>query len=470
MNSDFDIQKLNELLDFPEGRQLECKEAKNEFGSDKVFKYCVALGNEGGGHLVLGVTDKLPRQVVGTNAFQDMQKILNQIIDRLHFRVDITELVHPDGRVLVFSVPSRPSGSAYQIDGAYWMRSGESLIPMTDDKLRSIHAENKAEWLLEEALIASSDEVIALLDTSVLFDAFQLPYPSQSKYVIEKLEKLSLIQAKSNGWTITRMAAILFAKHLDAFPVEVSRKALRVIFYEGTGKQHTRLDRIEAKGYAVAFNQIIEFIHDSAPRNRILEESIRSERRMFPKQAIRELIANALIHQDFSVSGSGVMVEMYTNRIEITNPGKPTISIDRFIDENVSRNERLADLMRRMGFCEEKGSGIDKVIQAAEDGLLPAPDFRFSELRTTAILFSHLEFSKMSKQDRIRACYQHCSLMYIMSDRMTNQSLRNRFKLAEAKTTVATQIISAALEEKAIKLDDSDSTSRRYAKYLPWWA
>nr|WP_229641741.1 ATP-binding protein [Waterburya agarophytonicola] len=78
----------------------------------------------------------------------------------------------------------------------------------------------------------------------------------------------------------------------------------------------------------------------------------------------------------------------------------PTIKVERFIDEYRSRNEKLADIMRRFNICEEKGSGIDKVIDAAETYQLPAPDFRVGETPTTAILFAHQDFSDMSKSDR----------------------------------------------------------------------
>src|SRR5690606_23084210 len=105
--------------------------------------------------------------------------------------------------------------------------------------------------------------------------------------------------------------------------------------------------------------------------------------------------------------------EMYADRVEISNPGTPPIKTDRFIDESRSRNEVLANTMRRLGICEEKGSGIDKVINAAELFQLPAPDFRVGDVSTTAILFAHQDFNKMSKQDRIRACYQHCVLLYV---------------------------------------------------------
>lgn len=180
---------------------------------------------------------------------------------------------------------------------------------------------------------------------------------------------------------------------------------------------------------------------------------------MFPRQAIRELVANALVHQDFEATGQSIMVEMYTDRLEVSNPGLPPIKVERFIDEFRSRNERLAELMRRMRVCEEKGSGIDKVIHLAEVFQLPAPDFRISETRTTAVLFSHQNFADMSKPDRIRACYQHCCLKYVSNERMSNQSLRERFRLPESKAATASQVIGATKEAGLIKSDESDTTS-----------
>jgi ATP-dependent DNA helicase RecG len=191
---------------------------------------------------------------------------------------------------------------------------------------------------------------------------------------------------------------------------------------------------------------------------------------MFPEIAVRELVANALIHQDFTESGTSAMVEIYDDRIEISNPGRPFISPDRFIDEYQSRNERLADLLRRLGICEEKGSGVDKVIQAAEAFQLPAPDFRVGERRTSVLLFGHKDFDDMDRNDRIRATYQHCCLRYVMNGRMTNHSLRDRFKLPEDKTATVSQVIAATVDAGKVKVADPAQTSTRYRSYVPFWA
>lgn len=248
------------------------------------------------------------------------------------------------------------------------------------------------------------------------------------------------------------------------------RAKRRVIVYEGASKLKTRLEQPGAKGYAVGFQGLIDFIIAQAPTNEIVERALRQQTKMFPDIAVRELVANALVHQDFRETGTSVVIELYADRIEISNPGRPFIPPERFIDEYQSRNERLADIMRRVGICEEKGSGIDKVVDSAEVYQLPAPDFRVSERRTTVVLFAHKRFQNMNPGDRIRACYQHCCLRYVMNERMSNQSLRERFKLPEERSGTVSRIIRETTEAGLVKLDNPEIASRRYARYVPFWA
>jgi len=453
-----------------EHERLEFKEAKNQFDTTKLFKYCVALANEGGGKLILGVTNSIPRKVVGSQAITNLLDIQSKILQKLNFRVDIEDFKHPDGRVVIFHVPPRPRGTAYQFEGTYLMRSGEELVPMTEDRLRAIFDEGKPDWLSETARSnVTSDDVVKLLDTQGYFDLLKLPYPAQREGVLEKFVSEKLIRSKNDLWEITNLGAILFAKDLREFD-NLSRKSARVIVYEGKNKIKTRLDKPGIKGYAVGFEALVDFINGQLPSNEVVGKALRETVKMFPEVGVRELVANALIHQDFTETGTSVVVEVYQDRIEISNPGRPFIPPERFIDEYQSRNERLADLMRRLGICEEKGSGIDKVIQSVEVYQLPAPDFRVGEKHTTTVMFGHKEWDKMESRDKIRACYQHCCLRYVMNEKMTNQSLRDRFKLSEDKSDYASRIIRDTLEAKLIRLDDPASTSKRYAKYVPFWA
>ena len=307
------------------------------------------------------------------------------------------------------------------------------------------------------------------MDSQTFFELLKLPYPTERGGVIERLVNERLIDAIEGNFAIRRLGALLLAKRLDEFP-DIARKAPRVVVYTGTSKLETRLDQVEVKGYAVGFRGLVGFISAQLPQNEVIEDALRKEVKLIPEIVIRELIANALIHQDFSVGGASVMAEIYPNRMEISNPGAPVVPVERFIDGYQSRNERLAALMRRMGICEEKSSGIDRVVHAAEVLQLPAPDFRAGHQRTIVIIAGPKDFEAMDREDRVRACYQHCALKWVMSERMTNQSLRERFHLPESKSAVVSQVISATIEADLIKPDEKVGASRKYARYLPFWA
>lgn len=464
-------EQIDRWRESPSERQcLEFKEAKTQLDNQRLYDYCVALANEGGGYLVLGVGDKPPRPVVGTSAFNDPVAMEKKLFEVLGFRVDVEDVAHPEGRVVVFHVPARPKGSAYHRDGRYLMRSGNSLVAMSEDRLRQIFAEGRPDWLEESSRIGlDAQQIIELLDTQPYFELIKLPYPTTQHSVLDRLLGERFIDEVAGGYSIRRLGALLLAKRLTDFP-DLARKAPRVVVYLGKSKLETRIDQTGVKGYAVGFQGLVRFVMEQLPQNEVIEDALRREVKLVPEIAIRELVANALIHQDFSMRGASVMVEVYEDRVEFSNPGEPIVPLDRFIDGYQSRNERLADLMRRMGICEEKGSGIDRVVHAAEAFQLPAPDLRVVSHRTVATIFGPKPFDAMDREERVRACYQHCVLKWVMNERMTNQSLRERFHLPESKNVIVSQVISATIEVDRIKLDERVGGSRRYARYLPFWA
>ncbi len=453
-----------------EHQNLEFKEAKTQSDNRKLYKYCVAIANEGGGHFLLGIVDQPPRPVVGTAAFNDPVDMAAKLFTAIGFRVDIEEVAHPDGRVVVFHIPSRPKGTAYAYDGAYLMRVGEELRPMTEEQLRKIFAEGQPDWLeafAKEGL--SGQDVVQLLDTQTFFDLLKLPYPTDQAGVLEKLTSERLIEKRDDGFAIRNMAAILLAKNLSEFEM-VFRKAPRVVVYANDSKLETTSDLTGTKGYAVGFQGLVRYIMTQLPQNEVIKEALRRESKLVPEVVIRELVANALIHQDSSEGGTSPMVEIYPKRVEISNPGEPIVPVERFIDGYQSRNEKLADLMRRFGICEEKSSGVDRVVEAAEALQLPAPDFIVGFRRITVIIFGQRPFRKMDRKDRIRACYQHCVLQYVLRQQMTNESLRRRFGLSEGSSNAASQVIKATMKQNLVKLDPDAPNSRKFARYLPIWA
>lgn len=258
---------------------------------------------------------------------------------------------------------------------------------------------------------ATADEVLQLLDYPAYFELLELPLPDNREGILAALAADRLIRkSHAGGWDITNLGAILFAKRLDAFRT-LRRKAVRVIHYRGRDRTQTLKELEGGKGYACGFEGLIGFINGLLPTNEIIGQALRTSVPMFPELAVRELVANALIHQDFFITGAGPMVEIFNDRIEITNPGEPLVATDRFLDSPpTSRNETLASLLRRFRICEERGSGIDKVVAQVELHQLPPPLFESPPGFTRAVLFAPRPLAAMDKDERIRACYWHACL------------------------------------------------------------
>lgn len=270
-------------------------------------------------------------------------------------------------------------------------------------------------------------------------------------------------------WRIFNLGALLFSRKLGDFH-RLQRKALRVIVYRGTGRTHTLREQEATPGLAAGFENILGFVNGLLPENEMIGQALRKSVPLFPELAIRELVANANIHQDFSITGNGPMVEIFDDRIEITNPGKPLLDPDRLLDSPPrSRNEALASLMRRIGVCEERGSGVDKVVAQAEQFQLPAPAFEIIGDSTRSTLFAPRPLARMTRADRIRAVYQHACLRHVQREAMSNTSLRERFGIDTKNSATASRLLKEALAEGVVKLQD-ESAPPKLRRYVPIWA
>jgi predicted HTH transcriptional regulator len=279
-----------------------------------------------------------------------------------------------------------------------------------------------------------------------------------------------MIAADAAGkWNITNLGAILFARNLEEFKT-LARKTVRIVVYDGKGRLKTLREVPARKGYAAGFKDLITQVNALLPRHESTDHGIRREVPLYPEPAIRELIPNALIHQDFSITGAGPMIEIFSDRMEITNPGESLVETQRFLDSPPrSRNEALASFMRRLGVCEERGSGIDKVVAQTELHQLPAPIFESAQGFTRAILFTHRPLRQMDRADRSRACYLHACLRYVGRDPMTNSTLRARLGISEPNKAMASRIIADAVTAGLIKPEDPKQ-GKKYARYIPFWA
>lgn len=260
--------------------------------------------------------------------------------------------------------------------------SGQELIRVGSYKknLKDFPEKERALWRIfdrmpfEDGIAverATGDDVLHLLDYPAYFDLLERPLPANRDGILEALASERLIHASdAGGWDITNLGEVLFAKRLDAFGT-LRRKAVRVIQYRGNGRTQTLREQEGAKGYACGFEGLIGYINGLLPANEIIEQALRKSVPMFPELAVRELVANALIHQDLFVTGAGPMVEIFDDCIEITNPGEPLVDTQRFVDTPPkSRNEALASLMRRPDL---RGAGQRDRQGGAAGRAVPAP-------------------------------------------------------------------------------------------------
>jgi len=466
-----------------ESEWVEFKQSKadpKEIGQNlSAISNSTALLGRKCGYILWGIDNKT-HKIVGT-AFdpqhakignEELENWLLRLLDpRIDFRMNAAKV---DGSAIVlFEVPAAPHRPV-RFKGTEYMRVGSYT-----KKLRDFPEKERALWRMFDRVPfeagtakegASGDAVLDCIDYPEYFRLMQQPLPDNRQAILARLASDNVIRITGSRYDITNVGAILFSPNLNDFR-RLARKALRVIIYKGTNRVETIKEQTGSRGYAVGFEGAIRYINDQLPQNEQIGQALRREVRTYPEIAIRELVANALIHQDFAVTGAGPMVEIFIDRMEITNPGAPLIDTLRFIDEPPrSRNETLAALMRRMAICEERGSGIDKVIFNVEAFQLPAPDFRVAGASTVAVLYGPRKFSQMNPDERVRACYQHACLQYVSGNKMSNSSLRKRLGITDSNYPMASRIIKDTITAGLIKPHDEGTRSKRDAAYLPFWA
>lgn len=482
-------EQLNSLL-----REL-CRLTKEtewvEFKHDNddapmIGEYISALANSAAllgkqsGYVVWGV-DSETFDVVGTSFKPSAAKykqqeleswLLQKTAPKIHFR--FYEFENVDALPVVILEIQAATHTPVQFDGTEYIRVGSYK-----KKLRDFAEKERELWRVfdktpfERQMAtenSTSDEVLSLLDYPAYFELTKQPLPEGRVGILAALESDQLLRKADNGlWNITNLGAILFAKKLQNFQ-HLSRKAVRLILYRGNHRVETVRELEGNKGYAVGFERLIDYIKTLLPANEEIGKAFRKEVPMYPELAIRELVANALIHQDFSLTGTGPMIELFEQRMEITNPGIPLVDTQRFLDSPPqSRNESLASFMRRINICEERGTGVDKVVFQTELYQLPAPKFETTARHTKAIMFAHKEYNEMDSEEKIRACYLHCCLKYVNHEPMNNTSLRARFQIQDGNAAIASRIIKQTSEAGLIRIYDLNA-NRKALRYVPFWA
>lgn len=484
MNPARDIALVDELRALPaEASWVEFKGSNTD--PEVIGKRCSALSNAARidgrdfAYMLWGIEDG-SHAVIGTAFDPDTQKANGQVLQlwlanslqpsiAFSFRV----INHPQGRVVLLEIPAA-TGAPVAFNNIAYIRIGSATPKLTDYPERYQQLiERLQPYRWEQGIarqFATGDDVLALLDYSQYFRLTKQPLPDNRAGIFDKLvgDRL-IVRDVGDRWNITNLGAILFANRLLDFEASLARKAVRFVAYAGKNRAATVTHRHDGqKGYAVGFEGLVGYINDLLPKNEHIGAALREAHPLFPELAIRELVANALIHQDMTVSGAGPQIELFSDRIEISNPGAPLVKPERMIDlPPRSRNEALASLMRRMRMCEEQGSGLDKVVEQVEVFQLPAPLFRSADNSTQVVLYGPRSFAEMTPEERIRACYFHSVLKFLSGDRMKNASLCTRLGIASKNAAQASAVINKTLEAGLIRVADPEHPR---AGYVPHWA
>jgi ATP-dependent DNA helicase RecG len=450
---------------------------------EKIGEYISALTNSVCLHkqpqafVIWGVQNET-RTIVGTTFNPANKKIGNESLEswlqrllepRVHFQF---QTIQYEEKTLVVLEIQTTVHQPISFKGNRYIRIGS-----TTKNLQGYPAKEQLLWshcqssCFEEQVAlgnVSLEQVLTYIDYESYFRLLGIPVPTENGLILEYLLQDGLLLKKSTHFfDITNMGAILLANDLKHFE-QLRRKAVRVIIYKGNTKVETRREQQGNKGYASGFEGLIKFVNDQLPRNEIMGKALRKSISMYPELAIRELIANALIHQDFSISGTAPMIEIFESRLEIINPGQSIVEAERLLNlPPRSRNEKMASLLRRFGICEERGSGIEKVMTKIEEFQLPAPLIESKDSYTRVVLFSSRSFNEYSKEDLNRACYYHACLKYKHHESLTNASLRERLNIENAPQI--SRILNDAVEAQMIKIKD-ENVGKKARQYIPIWA
>ena len=482
---------VKELIKLP--AEIEHIEFKcNSDDQERIAKYIAGLSNSAAleekpfGYLVWGV-DNTTHEITGTHfnyrksrkGNEELEAWLVRMLNpkiNFHFYEVIME---PDDngiehKVVLLEVPcAEKEPTKYGSVG--YIRIGSNLKPLADypEKEAELwkHFDTTPYELRIARYNASGDEVIELLDFSRYYDLMENPVPRNREEILKNFSDEKFIRKNDAGtWDITNLGVLMIGKDIKKFEA-LYKKSVRIIQYKGKDRFDGIQEREFSGGYALSHEEIVQFIMAIIPQEEILDGPIRKKQYSFPEIAIRELLANIMIHQALDQKGSNPMVEIFENRIEFSNAGAPLVAIERIIDTvPVSRNENMAGFMHKCGICEERGSGYDKIIQITGQNKLLAPKIENQNNQfTKVVLFAKIPFELSSKEDRMRTCYMQACLAYVGFSAIGNADVRIIFGLSEKEKYKVSRIIKDTVEAGLIKPVDPE-TAPRYMRYIPYWA
>ncbi len=320
------------------------------------------------------------------------------------------------------------------------------------------------------AQILTSNHLFDLIDVPNFFERIDSPLPTDEHQILQVLADSELITTANPGyWNITNAGAILLATRLQEFQ-SLKNKAARLIRYQGNSRVEIELKQTLSKGYASGFEELMNLVTDSLSKAKGLGKGSGKKKTVWPELALRELIANALIHQDYSTPDSGPLIEIFDDRIEVVNSGLPLVNEQRLVNSPPkTRNHKILSLMRQMNLATETGCGWDRIVAEAERCSMPAPLPEIDEDTTRVVMLSPRALTDMDYSTRIWSVYQHACLKFANREHLSNGSLRERFGIELKNSAIVSRLIKEAVEAKVIVPYQAE-IGRKHMRYIPNWA
>ncbi|MFA4943388.1 MAG: RNA-binding domain-containing protein [Lentisphaeria bacterium] len=368
------VPEIAWLLEAKEGENIEFKRAENSFEFDDLAKYACALANRGGGYVVFGITDKRPRQVVGSKAFEQPERTRNGLMERLRLRVDFHLLNHEGKRILVFDIPPRPVGVPIQDKGITWWREGDSLVEMPMEEMRAIFAEVGHDF---SADICKGADLTDLDGDAI--EAFRRKWleKSRSSGIAAKSQEQLLLDCEAiTDKGVTYAALTLFGRR-EALGRLLGQA--EVIFeYRANEASGPAQQRDEFRQGLFAFHdRLWELINLRNSKQHYQDGLFVFDVLTFDERVVREAVLNAVCHRDYQLGGP-VFVRQYPQRLVVDSPGgfPPDITLENILDRQSPRNRRIADILARCGLVERSGQGMNLMFELSVKQAKALPDFR----------------------------------------------------------------------------------------------
>ncbi len=415
-----DLVELKSLIEEEEGEHLEFKELPSgsisllgNGGEQRrsVLGYCVALGNEGGGKLVLGVSDKKPRSITGVSAFDSFEDVKKQIYGSIGLRLHIEEVLDGSKRVVVITVPGRPKAQTLKFYGKPLMRVGEELRDMDDATLKKILNECEPDWsaqICERAVLEDLDQ-LAIVTARENFKKKNLRLPEE---VGTWSDETFLDKAKlSIKGEITNAAILLLGKPESSSLILPAVAQITWILKGEDGQEK------DYEHFSPPFLLSVDFVFQ---RIRNLKYRYIKDGSLFPEEVdmydsrvIREALHNCIAHQDYSLHGRVQVVESESGYLFLSNeggflPGSVEAVIQTDSPQQYYRNKLLVDAMVNLNMIDTIGSGIKKMFTLQKQRYFPLPSYDLSNDKVVVKIYG-----KVLDLNYARALAQHKDLTLV---------------------------------------------------------